>query len=220
MASSLLGAEEAAGGRTLRRPARETWGHLHPPLRWTPHLNGSTRTGTTSGGRKKRQQRSLVSRSACKNMNTGYKDKTPSAYLKIRAAQTGIVTVYKKGANLEIPEHRHREASNGFKRLIMHTSEKCTFRWIQVYFCCCMKFVFRSLIHLVWGQFVTMEEKFKGALCLFTLHFYSLLGIIQCICVNLGFWPWFLSSQPEWCEMTTLGMSPLKQSFSSLKPEL
>lgn len=84
-----------------------------------------------------------------------------------------------------------------------------------------MKFVFRSLIHLVWGQFVTMEEKFKGALlCLFTLHFYSLLGIIQCICVNLGFWPWFLSSQPEWCEMTTLGMSPLKQSFSSLKPEL
>lgn len=139
--------------------------------------------------KKKKQQRSLVSRSACKNMNTGYKDKTPSAYLKIRAAQTGIVTVYKKGANLEIPEHRHREASNGFKRLIMHTSEKCTFRWIQVYFCCCMKFVFRSLIHLVWGQFVTMEEKFKGALCLFTLHFYSLLGIIQCICVNLGFWP-------------------------------
>lgn len=96
--SSLLGAEEAAGGRTLRRPARETWGHLHPPLRWTPHLNGSTRTGTTSGGRKKKQQRSLVSRSACKNMNIGYKDKTPSAYLKIRAAQTGIVTVYKKGA--------------------------------------------------------------------------------------------------------------------------
>lgn len=140
--------------------------------------------------KKKKQQRSLVSRSACKNMNTGYKDKTPSAYLKIRAAQTGIVTVYKKGANLEIPEHRHREASNGFKRLIMHTSEKCTFRWIQVYFCCYMKFVFRSLIHLVWGQFVTMEEKFKGALlCLFTLHFYSLLGIIQCICVNLGFWP-------------------------------
>lgn len=47
---------------------------------------------------KKKQQRSLVSRSACKNMNIGYKDKTPSAYLKIRAAQTGIVTVYKKGA--------------------------------------------------------------------------------------------------------------------------
>lgn len=48
--------------------------------------------------KKKKQQRSLVSRSACKNMNIGYKDKTPSAYLKIRAAQTGIVTVYKKGA--------------------------------------------------------------------------------------------------------------------------
>lgn len=48
--------------------------------------------------KKKKQQRSLVSRSACKNMNMGYKDKTPSAYLKIRAAQTGIVTVYKKGA--------------------------------------------------------------------------------------------------------------------------
>lgn len=108
--SSLLGAEEGAGGRMLKRPARETWGHLHPPLRWTPHLNGSTRIGTTSGGRKKKQQRSLVSWSACKNMNIGYKDKTPSAYLKIRAAQTRIVTVYKKGAQTS---QRPREANNG-----------------------------------------------------------------------------------------------------------
>lgn len=40
------GAAEAAGGRRLRRLARETWGHLHPPLHWNPPLNGWTPSGT------------------------------------------------------------------------------------------------------------------------------------------------------------------------------
>lgn len=65
-------------------------------------------------------------------MNIGYKDKTPSAYLKIRAAQTGIVTVYKKGANLEIPEHRHREvmASKGSSCIQVKNAHSDGFRSI------------------------------------------------------------------------------------------
>lgn len=56
-------------------------------------------------------------------------------------------------------------------------------------------------MHLVWGPFVAMEEKFKGDLLfLFTLYFYLFTRHnSQFIRVNLGFWPGFLSSQPELC---------------------
>lgn len=83
----------------------------------------------------------------------------------------------------------------------MHKSEKCTFRSIQVYFCCYMKFVLRNLTHLVWGLFVTMEEKFKGALlCLFTLQFYSLLGIIHSLFVLI--WASELTARVVWHDHT------------------
>lgn len=54
--SSPSGAEGAAGGRRLRRLARGTWGHLHPPLHWNPPLNGWTLNGTVGASRGARER--------------------------------------------------------------------------------------------------------------------------------------------------------------------